>query len=52
MHLRGLLEAELLDAFIFQFAEAVSAERIKGIVERAVAVFMAAYGPAAKTDAA
>lgn len=52
MHLRGLLEAELLDAFIFQFAEAVSAERIKGIVERAVSVFMAAYGPTAKDDAA
>ena len=52
MHLRGLLESELLDAFIFQFAEAVSTERIKGAVDRAVSVFMAAYGPTAKVDAA
>ena len=46
LHLRGLLEAELLNGFIFQIAEEISAERIKGIVERAVSVFMAAYGPA------
>lgn len=45
LHLRGLLESELLDSFIFQIDEGVSPERIKGIVGRAVTVFMAAYGP-------
>lgn len=45
LHLRGLLEAELLDSFIFQVETDVSAPRIKAIVARAVAVFMAAYGP-------
>ena len=45
LHLRGLLESELLDSFIFQIDEDVSPERIKGIVQRAVTVFMAAYGP-------
>ena len=52
LHLRGLLESELLDGFIFQIADEISAERIKGVVDRAVAVFMAAYGPTAKVDAA
>ncbi len=45
LHLRGLLESELLDSFIFQIENNLSPERIKGVVERAVAVFMAAYGP-------
>ena len=45
LHLRGLLESELLDTFIFQIEGDISPERIKGIVGRAVAVFMAAYGP-------
>ena len=45
LHLRGLLESELLDTFIFQIEGDISPERIKGLVERAVAVFMAAYGP-------
>lgn len=45
LHLRGLLESELLDSFIFQIENDLSPERIKGVVERAVAVFMAAYGP-------
>ena len=44
MHLRGLLESELLDTFIFQIECDTSPERIKDIVGRAVAVFMAAYG--------
>ena len=45
MHLRGLLESELLDTFIFQIESDTDPERIKAIVARAVAVFMAAYGP-------
>lgn len=45
LHLRGLLESELLDSFIFQIDEDTSPNRIKDIVQRAVAVFMAAYGP-------
>ena len=49
LHLRGLLESELLDSFIFQIDEDISPERIKGIVQRAVAVFMAAYGPVSTT---
>ena len=45
LHLRGLLESEVLDSFIFQIEIANTPERIKGVVERAIAVFMAAYGP-------
>lgn len=44
LHLRGLLESELLDSLIFQIEADISPARIKGIAERAVAVFMAAYG--------
>jgi AcrR family transcriptional regulator len=44
-HLRGLLESELVDGFIFQVGNDISPARIAGIAERAVAVFMAAYGP-------
>lgn len=46
LHLRGLLESELLDRFLFQAMDQVGAPEFKGIVERAVATFMAAYGPA------
>ncbi|WP_153110846.1 TetR/AcrR family transcriptional regulator [Propionivibrio limicola] len=45
LHLRGLLEAELLDHFLFQVPVEVSEEKIRGIVVRAVTVFIAAYGP-------
>jgi AcrR family transcriptional regulator len=44
-HLKGLYEAELLDKFLFHTLDTVSAEEIAGIAQRAVAVFMAAYGP-------
>jgi AcrR family transcriptional regulator len=44
-HLRGLLESELLDSLIFRVDEMITPERIKDTVERAIAVFMAAYGP-------
>jgi len=47
LHLRGLLEAELLDRFFFQVDDAVSKKEIKAITERAICVFMAAYGPEA-----
>ena len=43
-HLRGILESELIDGFIFQMSIDTRSERIKAIVERAVSVFMAAYG--------
>ena len=46
LHLRGLLESELLDNFIFQIPKTATAEEIAAIVKRAITVFMAAYGPA------
>ena len=45
VHLRGLLEAELLDRFLFQVSDSVSKKEIKAITDRAIRVFMAAYGP-------
>jgi AcrR family transcriptional regulator len=48
-HLRGLLESELLDSLIFRLEEAISPERIRDVVKRAIAVFMAAYGPVPAT---
>lgn len=45
LHLRGLLEAEWLDRFLFQILEPVSTEDINAAVQRAVAAFMAAYRP-------
>lgn len=45
LHLRGLLEAEWLDRFLFQVLEPISAASIHATVQRAVAAFMAAYGP-------
>jgi len=47
LHLRGLLESELLDRFFFQTDDLVSKEEIKAITNRAIDVFMAAYGPLA-----
>jgi len=52
LHLRGLLEAEWLDRFLFQTLEPMSAEEIGATVQRAVAAFMAAYGPVARTACA
>lgn len=46
LHLRALLESELLDRFLFQTLDQVSAKEIRSMVQRAVAMFMAAYGPA------
>ncbi|NVN90929.1 MAG: TetR/AcrR family transcriptional regulator [Desulfuromonadales bacterium] len=43
-HLCSLLESELLDRFLYQLPVEVSAEEIKAVTERAVAVFIAAYG--------
>ncbi|WP_417069886.1 TetR/AcrR family transcriptional regulator [Niveibacterium terrae] len=45
LHLRGLLESELLDSLVFRIESDMGPERIKEIVARAVAVFMAGYGP-------
>lgn len=45
LHLRGLLEAEWLDRFLFQTLEPISAQEIDATARRAVAAFMAAYGP-------
>jgi AcrR family transcriptional regulator len=50
LHLRGLLESELLDGFFFQIESDFGSQRIKGIVERAVTVFMAGYGPTPRKD--
>lgn len=43
-HLHSLLEAELIDRFLFQLLGEVCSEEIKEVTERAIAVFMAAYG--------
>lgn len=45
LHLKGLLEAEWLDRFICQVLETPSSTEIAETVERAISVFMAAYGP-------
>lgn len=44
-HLRGLLEFELLDRSLYHLQDEMTAEQIKAIAERAIDVFMAAYGP-------
>jgi AcrR family transcriptional regulator len=45
VHLKGLLEAEWIEPFMFQAIEAPSSDELAASVERAVTVFMAAYGP-------
>ena len=45
LHLRGLLEAELLDRFFFQVDDTTEANEIHATTRRAIEVFMAAYGP-------
>ncbi|PJI99122.1 TetR family transcriptional regulator [Acidovorax sp. 69] len=45
LHLRGLLEAEWLDRFLFQTLGPVADAQINDTVQRAVAAFLAAYGP-------
>lgn len=45
-HLCGLLESELLERFLLQALNEVSSEEINAVTTRAIAVFMAAYGPA------
>lgn len=47
LHLKGLLEAELLGKYLFHTLGTVSKKEMAGIARRAVDVFMAAYGPAA-----
>lgn len=49
LHLRALLEAEWLDRFLFQTLEPVSESEINATVQRAIAAFMAAYGPGQNT---
>lgn len=44
-HLRGLLEAEWIEPFLFNAVSEPDADQIRDTVGRAVAVFMAAYGP-------
>lgn len=41
----ALLEAELIAPFLFQQLAEVSADEIRAIAERAIVVFMTAYGP-------
>ncbi|MHA6820638.1 TetR/AcrR family transcriptional regulator C-terminal domain-containing protein [Ralstonia pseudosolanacearum] len=43
-HFLALLEAELLDGFLFQALEPVDTGQIRAVAQRAVAAFMAAYG--------
>lgn len=45
LHLRGLLESEWFERFLFQVLKDVTPEEINATVSRAVAAFMAAYGP-------
>lgn len=44
LHLKGLLEAEWIDPFLFGLQLQPDAEQIRATVERAVRVFLAAYG--------
>lgn len=52
LHLRSLLEAEWQDRFQFQMLEALDPQEIAATVQRAIAVFMAAYGPMGDAKAA
>ncbi|WP_305073605.1 TetR/AcrR family transcriptional regulator [Propionivibrio sp.] len=45
LHLRALLEAELLDCILFHIDRPEEAGSIASIVSRAIDVFMIAYGP-------
>ena len=44
-HFRALIEAEVLERWLSNALPPLTTAQIKGHVERAVAVFMAAYGP-------
>ncbi|BDU53675.1 TetR/AcrR family transcriptional regulator [Limnohabitans sp. INBF002] len=44
LHLKGLLEAEWIEGFIFQTLQELPKKELLLTVKRAVAVFMAAYG--------
>lgn len=44
--LYALLEAELIDRFLFQLLGKVAPDEIRAVTARAIAVFMAAYRPA------
>ena len=44
-HLCALLESELLDRFLFRVVGELNSEEIKKVTDRAIDVFMAAYGP-------
>lgn len=50
LHLKGLLEAEWIERFIFQTLDAFTQKEVASTVRRAVSVFMAAYGPAGSPD--
>ena len=45
LHLKGLLEAEWIDRFLFQILNEASSADIAETVRQAVAIFMRAYGP-------
>ena len=51
-HLRGLYEGELLELCPLGVAADTSSRNVAKVVQRAVDVFMAAYGPTDKVDAA
>lgn len=51
LHLKGLLEAEWLDRFMFQALDTPSIMEIAATAERAISVFMAAYGPPGSSNA-
>ncbi|WP_429573344.1 TetR/AcrR family transcriptional regulator [Paraburkholderia sp. UCT70] len=51
-HLRGLYEAELLELCLLGVPADTSSRNIAKVVQRAVDVFLAAYGPTGGTDAA
>ena len=43
MHLKGLLEAEVVEPYALGVIQQIDKEHIKAVVERAVAVFLSAY---------
>lgn len=50
LHLKGLIEAQWLDRFLFQIEDRADPQEIAETVRQAVRVFMAAYGPQAEME--
>ena len=49
-HFRGLLEAEVFEPWLLNILHELTPDLVHGVVERAVTVFMRAYGPEVDTN--